>query len=83
MLRDVYLEPWTAYASLDELRQVFELVDKVKLLYYVVGDGVWLRCLYAALAGRSLSPTSADAVTVRWRQYYYAKVVRRLFEPGN
>ena len=34
-------------------------------------------------AGRPLSPTSADAVSVRRRQYDYAKVVRRLFQPGN
>jgi hypothetical protein len=83
MLRDAYLEAWTAYATLEELRQVFELVDKVKMLYYVVADGTWLRCLNAALGDGPLSPVSADACTVRWRQYYYAKVVRRLFEPGN
>ena len=79
MLRDAYLQPWTEYAPLDELRRVFELADRVKTLYHVVGDGEWLRGLNAALAGRPLSPTSADAVTVRWRQVYYAKVVRRLF----
>jgi hypothetical protein len=83
VLRDAYLEAWTAYAPLDELRQAFELVDKVKILYYVVADATWLRCLYAALTDGPLSPVSADACTIRWRQYYYAKVVRRLSELGN
>jgi hypothetical protein len=82
-LRDAYLERWTAYAPLDELRQVFEWVDRAKTLHAVVSDGTWLRCLFGALADRPLSPVSADACTVRWRQYYYARVVRRLFEPGS
>jgi tRNA A-37 threonylcarbamoyl transferase component Bud32 len=83
MLRDTYLEAWTAYAPLDELRQEFARVDKVKTLYSAVADATWLRCLDAALPNKPLIPVSADACTVRWRQYYYAKVVRRLFEPGN
>ena len=83
MLRDAYLTAWTAYAPLDRLRQIFELADRARILHGVVSDATWLRCLNAALAGRPLSPTSADAVTVRWRQYYYARMVRRLFEPGN
>jgi hypothetical protein len=83
MLRDIYLETWTAYAPLDRLRQIFELADRARILHGVVADATWLRGLNAALAGRPLSPTSADAVTVRWRQYYYAKMVRRLFESGN
>jgi tRNA A-37 threonylcarbamoyl transferase component Bud32 len=83
MLRDVYLETWMAYASLDKLRRAFELVDRARILYYVVADATWLECLWGALADKPLSPTSADACTLRWRQYYYAKVLRRLFESGN
>jgi tRNA A-37 threonylcarbamoyl transferase component Bud32 len=83
MLRDIYLEVWTAYAPLGKLRREFELADRARILHHVVGDATWLRCLYAALAGRPLNATSADACTVRWRQYYYAKMVRRLFESGN
>jgi hypothetical protein len=80
-LRDAYLEAWTAYAPLDELRRIFELVDRAKILYGVVADATWLRCLNAALAGSVLGPASADAWAVGRRQYYYAKMVRRLFEP--
>jgi hypothetical protein len=82
MLRDAYLEAWTAYAPLDRLRRVFGLADRARILYDVAADGTWLRCLVAAVADRPVSPTSADALTMRWRQYYYAKMVRRLFAPG-
>jgi hypothetical protein len=82
-LRDAYLEAWRAYASLDELRWIFELVDRARILYGVLSDATWLRCLNAALAGSPSSPTSADAWTVQRRQYYYAKMVRRLFESVN
>jgi hypothetical protein len=82
-LRDAYLEAWTAYAPLDELRRIFELVDRARILYDVVADATWLGCLNAALAGSPLSPISADAWTMRRRQYYYAKMVRRLFDPVN
>ena len=77
-LRDAYLEPWTEYAPQQELRQVFELVDRAKTLYGVVGDAEWLRSIQAALGRRVPNSTSADALTVRWRQYYFAKMLRRL-----
>jgi aminoglycoside/choline kinase family phosphotransferase len=83
VLRDAYLEAWTGYAPLNELRQIFDLVDRARTLYYVIGDAMWLRCLKAAFSCSRLSPISADAWTLQWRQYYYAQVVRRLFEPVN
>jgi len=82
-LRDAYLDAWTTYAPLDELRQVFEWVDRARILYGVAADATWLRCINSALAGSQLSPASADAWALQWRQYYYAKMVRRLFEPAN
>jgi hypothetical protein len=78
-LRDAYLEAWTEYASNQELRCIFDLVTKILALVGVAADGKWLRAIHRALRGNSPSATSADAWTLRWRQYHHSKVVRRLF----
>jgi len=78
-LRDAYLEAWTGYASGQELRRIFDLVTKALALYGVAADAEWLRAINNALRGNAPGATSADAWTLRWRQFYHAKVVRRLF----
>ena len=78
-LRDAYLDAWTEHASGHELRRIFDLVTKALPLYSVAADAEWLRAINNALRGNAPGATSADAWTLRWRQFYYAKVVRRLF----
>ena len=77
-LRDAYLDFFTGHASRQELRLLFDLVTAVSPLVAVAADGEWLRAIRAALREKTLSATSADNWTLRWRQYYHAKVVRRL-----
>jgi len=78
LLRDAYLEAWRGYASDSALRHTFELAGRVKTLYGVVVDAEWLRAINAGLRGNVPKATSADAWTLRWRQFYFSKMVRRL-----
>ena len=79
LLRDVYLEVWENYGPMERLRHVFDLVDKVKTLYGVVADAEWLHAIHSALNWKTPGPASADAWTLDRRQYYFAKMIRRLF----
>lgn len=81
-LRDAYLEAFTGYASGQELRRIFDLVTQAMTLYAVAVDAEWVRAIHRCLI-EVPGPVSADAWTLRWRQYYYAKVVRRLFADRN
>ena len=78
ILRDAYLEAWAPYADGQALRPLFEQVAKAGTLYGVVADAEWLRAINTALGGRVPGAASADAWTVCRRQYYLAKMVRRL-----
>ena len=77
-LRDAYLEVWTGQAPAEELRPSFDLAARLLPLYGVVGDLAWLQAIRRHLGETVPSALSADAWTLRWRQYYFAVVVRRL-----
>jgi hypothetical protein len=77
-LRDTYLDAWTGYASGPQLRRTFDLADRALPLTYVAGDAAWLREINFALRDTTPGVASADACTLRWRQFFYAKVVRQL-----
>ena len=77
-LRDAYLDAWAGYASGRELRRIFDLVTKALAFICTAENAEWLRSIGNALRGNVPKATSADAWTLRWRQFYYAKVVRRL-----
>lgn len=77
-LRDVYLEHWTDYGDIDDLRQVFNLADKLKTLYGVIIDADWVQAIQETLSWQPPNPLSADAWTLDRRQYYFAKLLRRL-----
>ncbi|MBN2582365.1 MAG: hypothetical protein JXL80_04805 [Planctomycetes bacterium] len=77
-LRDSYLERWQDYAPLDDLRRLLDLVDQARVLYGTVADAEWLRCLWRAVDWQTPNPASADAWTLDRRQYYFAKMLRRL-----
>jgi hypothetical protein len=77
-LRDAYLEAWTAYGSGEHLRATFGLVDEAKMVYAAIADAQWVRDVQEALGWQPPRPGSADAWTLDRRQYYLARVVRRL-----
>jgi hypothetical protein len=77
-LRDTYLEAWKEYATMDRLREVFHLVDKLLPLYGVIAAAAWLQAIWEALHRRSPQRASAAAWTLERRQYYFAKGLRRL-----
>jgi hypothetical protein len=67
LVADAYLEVWSGVAPLDELRRAFGLVERAWPLYGAVADAAWLEVV-----------SDADADTRRWRQHYFARMVRRL-----
>ncbi len=76
-LRDAYLETWEEYASIPNLRHSFTLTERAIALYGVALDAEWLRAIRDTLPTPP-PPLSADAWTLNRRQYYYAKVLRRM-----
>lgn len=77
-LRDVYLEVWAAAAPRRDLLRAFDLADKLLVLYGAICDAEWLRAILRALPGQIPTDVHPDAWTLRWRQYYFAKMSRRL-----
>ena len=77
-LRDAYLETWREHGTIEQLGQVFDLVTKAMIPYGVVADAEWLYAIQSALDWATPSPLSADAWTLDRRQYYFAKMLRRL-----
>lgn len=77
-LRDVYLNEWRHFASLDDLIELYQLAEKLSTLYDVVADAHWLRDIQNELAWRRPNIGSPDAWALECRQYYYAKVLRKL-----
>jgi hypothetical protein len=76
-LRDAYLETWEEYASISDLQHCFALIERAIALYGVAIDAEWLRAIKNTLDSPP-PPLSADAWTLNRRQYYYAKVLRRM-----
>ena len=63
-----------------KLRQLGIRADKVKTIYGVVSDAEWLYTIQAELGEKRPEATSADAWTLRRRQFYFAKMLRRLLQ---
>lgn len=76
--RETYLHEWQEYGPIDRLRAVFTAVDRIKWLHAAVEDAHWVRVIQEARAWRIPHRVSADAWTLDRRQYYLARVVRRL-----
>jgi len=76
--RVTYLQEWQEYAPIDRLRALFTVVDRIKWLCAAGDDAQWLRAIQEARGWRIPHPVSADAWTLDRRQYYLARVVRRL-----
>ncbi|MFC1715898.1 phosphotransferase [Candidatus Poribacteria bacterium] len=79
-LRDVYLEAWTDYESIDRLRELFDLIDRWRILHAVLIDAEWVSVYQKKLSGPPIQ-CSFTEWALRRRQYYLAKVLRRL--PGS
>lgn len=77
-LHDAYLEAWTSFAPARDLRRAFDLADQLKALYGTIGDAAWVREILQALPDGTPSDTHPDSWTLRRRQYYFAKMARRL-----
>jgi len=77
-LRDTYLQEWQSYASMEQLVEIYQQIEELNYLYHVVGDHNWLEEVQKSLAWRTPNITSPDAYTLYRRQYYYARVLRRL-----
>jgi hypothetical protein len=78
--REAYLHEWQEYAPIDRLRAVFTAIDRIKWLYAAMGDAHWLRVIQEARDWHVPHRVSADAWTLDRRQYYLARVVRRLLK---
>ncbi|MBP1994346.1 phosphotransferase [Paenibacillus eucommiae] len=77
-LRDVYLKEWQSFAAMGELLELFELVEQLRDLYCVLGDRDWLEAIQKLLAWQTPNFASPDDYTLERRQYYFARVLRRL-----
>ena len=77
-LRDAYLAAWSDCGTMEGLRSLFDGVDRLKTLYYVLADAAWLRDVHSILGDHRPVPFSADAWTLGRRRHYLAKSVRRL-----
>ena len=77
-LRDAYLEAWTSFAPTRNLLRAFDLADQLKALYGTVLDAEWVCAILGALPDGTPKETHPDSWTLRWRQYYFAKMARRL-----
>ena len=64
---------------MNRLHELFGLVDAWMPLYGAAGDAAWVRAIWEALDGQPPARGSADGWTLLRRQYYFAKMVRRLF----
>ncbi|WP_158606488.1 aminoglycoside phosphotransferase family protein [Paenibacillus ginsengarvi] len=77
-VRDAYLQQWSRYGTAESLAELYSLVDETRNLYFAIGDSVWLREIREALKWRVPPFGSPDAWTLERRQYYYARVIRKL-----
>jgi hypothetical protein len=79
-LRDVYLKAWTAYEPMERLRELFSLIKRWAVLHAVLIDAEWVAAYQKELSHRAPLPYSFIEWSLRRRQYYLAKVARRLLE---
>ncbi|TMV48394.1 aminoglycoside phosphotransferase family protein [Paenibacillus mesophilus] len=80
-LRDAYLEQWSGFGPRAALLELYEIIEEVRDLYFVIGDIRWLKDIWEALEWNTPQPVSPDAWTMERRQYYFARVLRRLIKP--
>ncbi|MHB9132381.1 MAG: phosphotransferase family protein [Armatimonadota bacterium] len=79
-LRDVYLQEWTAYAPLPHLITLVDMVQRWRDVEYIVGDAAWVRAYLKAYPNDAFVPHSYLEWTLRMRQHYLIKVLRRFIQ---
>jgi RIO-like serine/threonine protein kinase len=79
-LRDAYLEAWTVYEPLNCLRELFNLIEQWKVLHAVLIDAEWVAAIQKELSHRVPLRYSFTEWALQKRQYYLARVLRRLFD---
>lgn len=72
-----YLKHWIAYASMEQLRSAFDLLDENKELFMAYADLCWVNEIREATGG-TVDPLSADGWLLERRLYYFDRVLRRL-----
>ena len=77
-LYDAYLEAWSAHGPRQRLRDLLGTVGKWATLLHVVMDAEWLRSYRHCLRRHDLPEGLFVLYTLRRRQYYFNKVLRRL-----
>jgi hypothetical protein len=82
-LRDAYLEMWTAYEPLERLRELFGLMQRWQWVQAVVADAEWVAAYQQEISKRVVLPYSFTEWALRRRQYYLAKVLRRITQILN
>lgn len=78
-LRDDYLEVWTEYGTMEQLRELFSLIDRWRVIHAAITDAEWVAAYQGTFSGDP-PQYSFTEWALRRRQYYLAKVLRRL--PG-
>ena len=79
-LRDVYLKEWLAFESLERLRDLFDLIERWKVMHAVITDAEWVAAYQKELNHCVPLRHSFTEWSLRRRQYYLAKIMRRLVE---
>ena len=74
----MFLKEWSGFGDDESLIELYQLIDEVRDLYFVLGDSRWLKEIQEALNWNTPHISSPDALALDRRQYYYARVLRRL-----
>lgn len=82
-LVNAYVEEWSGFAPFDTLLEAYRLAEEAKDLYHVIVDSRWLQEIWEALGWQAPPFGSADAWALERRQYYFARVLRRLIRTNS
>lgn len=77
-LLQTYLNEWTDLAPMASLESLAHLVDRWRIVAYAVGDAQWVAALRQQLGEESILENSYPTWTLRQRQYYLVKTLRRI-----
>ena len=77
-LLQAYLSEWTDFAPATSLEMLARLVERWRVIPYAVGDAQWVAAIRQQRGEDSMHENSYPAWTLRQRQHYLVKTLRRL-----